>query len=224
MINMDTALLIARLLLALVFFVAGLAKLADRKGSSQALIDFGVPAALASPLSTLLPLAELAVAIVLIPTDTAWWGALGALARNGLLAVLSGLVVWLGWEGDAGQSALSWLWALSGAQLVALLGGLVLVGLVGGQWWCMAHLLRQNGRLLVRLEALEAMLGTGGEAPSQNGAQRAAGLPVGTQAPSFSLPGLHGETITLEALRAPSKPVMLLFTDPDCGPCTALLP
>jgi peroxiredoxin/uncharacterized membrane protein YphA (DoxX/SURF4 family) len=262
MINMDTALLIARLLLALVFVVAGLAKLADRKGSSQALIDFGVPAALASPLSTLLPLAELAVAIVLIPTDTAWWGALGALAllllfvagisvnlargkqpechcfgqlhsapagwstlaRNGLLAVLSGLVVWLGWEGDAGQSALSWLWALSGAQLVALLGGLVLVGLVGGQWWCMAHLLRQNGRLLVRLEALEAMLGTGGEAPSQNGAQRAAGLPVGTQAPSFSLPGLHGETITLEALRAPSKPVMLLFTDPNCGPCTALLP
>jgi methylamine dehydrogenase accessory protein MauD len=60
--------------------------------------------------------------------------------------------------------------------------------------------------------------------PSQNGAQRAAGLPVGTPAPSFSLPGLHGETLTLEALRAAGKPVVLLFTDPNCGPCTALLP
>jgi peroxiredoxin len=210
----------------------------------------------------LLPLAELAVAIALIPTDTAWWGALGALAllllfaagisaslargkkpdchcfgqlhsapagwstlaRNGLLAVLSGLVVWQGWEGDAGPSAISWLWALSDAQLVALLGGLVLVGLVGSQWWFMAHLLGQNGRLLVRLEALEAMLGTDSEVPSQNGTQRAVGLPVGAPAPTFGLSGLHGETITLEALRAAGKPVVLLFTDPNCGPCTALLP
>jgi methylamine dehydrogenase accessory protein MauD len=113
---------------------------------------------------------------------------------------------------------------MSGAQLVTLLGGLVLVGLLIGQWWFMTHLLRQNGRLLVRLEALEAKLGTACEVPSQNGAQRAAGLPVGTPAPSFSLPGLHGETITLEALRAAGKPVVLLFTDPNCGPCTALLP
>ena len=41
--------------------------------------------------------------------------------------------------------------------------------------------------------------------------------------PAFSLSGLHGETMTLEALRAQSKP-RSLFTDPGCGPCTALLP
>ncbi len=56
---MDVVLLIARLLLALVFIVAGVAKLTDRTGSRQALIDFGVPSALASPLGVLLPLAEL---------------------------------------------------------------------------------------------------------------------------------------------------------------------
>ena len=50
------------------------------------------------------------------------------------------------------------------------------------------------------------------------------GLPVGTQAPAFSLSGLHGETMTLDALRAKNKPLLLLFTDPGCGPCTALLP
>src|SRR5215213_8731137 len=76
---MDVVLLIARLLLASVFVIAGAAKLADRSGSRQALIDFGVPTTLARPLGILLPLAELAVAAALIPTSTAWWGAAGAL-------------------------------------------------------------------------------------------------------------------------------------------------
>jgi hypothetical protein len=52
--------------------VAGAAKLSDRAGSRQGLIDFGVPAALAAPFAILLPLAELAVAISLIPRATAW--------------------------------------------------------------------------------------------------------------------------------------------------------
>ena len=71
---MDTALLLSRLLLALVFAVAGAAKLIDRPGSRQAIVAFGVPAAFAPALGILLPLAELAVAATLIPTATAWWG------------------------------------------------------------------------------------------------------------------------------------------------------
>src|SRR5262245_46752200 len=51
---METPLLLARLLLSLVFGVSGLAKLADRVGSRQALLDFGVPVALALPLGSLL--------------------------------------------------------------------------------------------------------------------------------------------------------------------------
>jgi len=77
---MSLVLLLARLLLAAVFLVAGLAKLADLAGSRQALRDFGVPAKLSTPFGVLLPLAELAVAVGLIPTVSAWWGALGALA------------------------------------------------------------------------------------------------------------------------------------------------
>ncbi len=263
---MDTALLVARLLLALVFVVAGVAKLADRSGSRQAIIDFGVPATLAAPLGILLPLAELVVAGALIPTLTAWWGAVGALgllllfvvgiganlargrkpechcfgqlhsapagwrtlARNGALAAVAGFVVWHGYDG-AGPSTVSWLGALSTAQLVGLIAGMVLLGLLAAQWWFLAHLLRQNGRLLVRIEALEEAIaaGAGGGATaglSQNGTQPAPGLPVGSTAPTFSLSGLYGETLTLEALRATGKPVMLLFTDPNCGPCTAMLP
>ena len=64
----EITLLIARLLLALVFLVASVAKLADRVGSRQALMDLGVPAPIATPLKMLLPLAELAVAATLIPS------------------------------------------------------------------------------------------------------------------------------------------------------------
>jgi len=40
----------------------------------------------------------------------------------------------------------------------------------------------------------------------------------------FSLSGLHGETLTLDFLRAPGKPVVLVFADPGCSPCNALMP
>jgi uncharacterized membrane protein YphA (DoxX/SURF4 family) len=69
---MHVALLVARVLLVLVFIVAGVTKLADRVGSKQTLVDFGVPASLAAPLGVLLPLAELAAAVALIPASTAW--------------------------------------------------------------------------------------------------------------------------------------------------------
>ena len=61
-LNLNTALLIARVLLALVFSVAGAAKLADRSGSRQAIIGFGLPSSIAGSLGLLLPLAELATA------------------------------------------------------------------------------------------------------------------------------------------------------------------
>jgi thiol-disulfide isomerase/thioredoxin/uncharacterized membrane protein YphA (DoxX/SURF4 family) len=262
---MDAALLIARLVLAAVFTIAGVAKLADLKGSRQAIIDFGVPSAIAAPLGLLLPLAELTVAATLLPASTAWWGALGALAllsvfvvgitynlargrkpechcfgqlhsapagwktlaRNGVLAAIAGFVLWAGYEG-AGPSALSWVGALSTAQQLALLAGVLVLFLLAGQWWFLVHLLRQNGRLLVRLEAVEATLAEGGSvvAPSVNGTpvDQAEGLPVGSVAPEFGLSGLHGETLTLEALRSSGKPMMALFTDPGCGPCNAMLP
>ena len=77
---MGFVLFLARVLLAVVFAVAGLAKLADLAGSRQALRNFGVPALLVAPLGVLLPLAELAVAVALLPTLTAWGAAIGALA------------------------------------------------------------------------------------------------------------------------------------------------
>src|SRR5262249_24571331 len=36
--------------------------------------------------------------------------------------------------------------------------------------------------------------------------------------------GLRGETLTLEALLAHDKPLLLIFSNPGCGPCQSLLP
>ncbi len=261
---MDLALLVARLLLAAVFVVSGLAKLADRAGSRRAVTDFGLPARLANPIGTFLPLAELAVAVALLPLATAWWGGLGALllllafsagiavnlargrtpnchcfgqlhsepigwptlARNAVLAAIAGFVVGTGFD-DAGYSTVGWLDDLSTGETAAIVAGVVALGLLAAEGWLLVHLLGQNGRLLVRLDVLETALAERGVAPSPVDAAPTgspAGLPVGVPAPAFTLSGLHGETLTLDALRAAGKPVLLIFTDPGCGPCNALLP
>lgn len=260
---MGIVLLLARLLLVLVFVVAGVTKLADRESTRRAIADFGVPAALAAPLGILLPLAELAVAVALVPASTALLGAAGALGllllfivgisfnlargntpdcrcfgqlrsapvgwktllRNAGLAVLAGFVIWQGWGGDAGPGAAGWAGSLSTAWVLGIVAGIL--GLLVAQWWFLFHLMRQNGRLLVRLEALEEAVASGGSSlASPNGSVTGPGegLPVGAPAPGFELPELGGGTLSLASLRASGKPVLLLFTDPECGPCATLLP
>jgi thiol-disulfide isomerase/thioredoxin len=252
------ALLIVRLGLAGVFALASATKLADLAGSRAAVEGFGVPERLAAPLGTLLPLVELAVAVALLPSKTARYGAIGAatllalfaaaiarsisrgeapdchcfgqlhsepagwrtLARNVVLGGLAVFVIVAGWS-NAGTSATAWIGRLNNAGAVAFGGGLALAGLAALTIFGFLALLRQNGRLLLRIDELEERLDATGAprpAPPHNG------LPLGAQAPDFSLSGLYGESVTLEALTSADSPVLLLFTDPNCGPCNALLP
>jgi peroxiredoxin len=48
------------------------------------------------------------------------------------------------------------------------------------------------------------------------------GLPPGTRAPAFRLPLLHGGELSLADY--PARRVLLVFSDPNCGPCDQLLP
>lgn len=86
---MAVGLLLARLVLAAVLAVAGVAKLLDRPGTRKAVVDFGAPAGLAVPLAAALPAAELATAGLLLPAATAWYGAHAALA---LFTVFTGAI------------------------------------------------------------------------------------------------------------------------------------
>ena len=265
---METALFVIRLVLAAVFLVAGMAKLADLAGSRQALRDFGVPASLSSPFGVLLPLAELAVAGALLPS--AWWGAAGAfvllllfvagisynlahgrtpdchcfgqlhsapagwptLIRNLVLSALAGVVVWFG-RGNAGPSALSWIGALTVAQRAELLGFLILLALLTGMGWLLFHILRQQGRLLLRIEAVESRLVEAGFAPmaaaaSQRNGHGASvvlrpptGLKIGDPAPEFSLSDLSGNLVHLSDFQG--RQTLVLFWRPSCSFCQRML-
>ncbi len=67
---------LARLSLAAVFLVAGTAKLMDRAGFRQTLIDFGVPPRLAPMLTVTVPITEFVIFVAVLPTATALWGGL----------------------------------------------------------------------------------------------------------------------------------------------------
>ncbi len=77
---MEILLWIARVILVIVFGVAGVAKLMDREGTRRAVTGFGLPDALVTPSVWLLPVGEILVALALLPLATAWIGGLGALA------------------------------------------------------------------------------------------------------------------------------------------------
>ncbi len=87
---MGSALLLGRLLLATVFLVAGVAKLADLSSTRQAVLAFGVPGRIAPTVAVVLPAVEIAVGAALVPLASAPFGALGAAA---LLAFFIGAVV-----------------------------------------------------------------------------------------------------------------------------------
>jgi peroxiredoxin len=94
---------------------------------------------------------------------------------------------------------------------------LCFVALAAGSWlgW---QLLRQNGRMLLRLDELEKRLNE----LEFGGADEPAGLPLDSIAPEFELPNLAGEHKTLAQHRG--QTVLLIFFNPACGFCRELLP
>lgn len=121
--------------------------------------------------------------------------------------------------------------------------------LVAAGCWLAWQLARQHGRILLRLEALEKQLsrptlegvvapvpaglpggklvpefrtGNKGNRPLEDSRLNRSGLPPGTPAPSFRLPGLDGGELALEEYRG--RPALLVFSDARCGPCDQLAP
>jgi peroxiredoxin len=103
--------------------------------------------------------------------------------------------------------------------MTAIVFGMVLPWLlIALGTWLGFQLLRQNGRLLLRLEAIERRLAARAEAKRGE----AGGLPVGTRAPDFELADLTGVRHQLSEFR--DKNVLLIFFNPRCGFCTRMAP
>jgi peroxiredoxin len=105
----------------------------------------------------------------------------------------------------------------------------------------MGYLIDEQGRvasemavgapaLLALADGSTAAAATNGNGHAALGGQRTlaeskiqrGGLEAGTPAPSFTLPRLDGGDLSLEEYRG--RPVLLVFSDPHCGPCDALAP
>jgi peroxiredoxin len=224
---------IGRLVLAVVLATAGIGKLIDRSGSRRSLAEFRVPARLVAPLAVLLPLAELAIAVALVPAGSARPAAAAGAVLLAVFVVAMAIAMVSGrrpdchcfgalYSGRAGWGALARNVALLGVagvvlsrpaadpeavQLAAVGGG----ALLAGNALLSFRLLRRHGAALRRIDQLES------------GAGRPTTLAAGAPAPAFSLPLAGGGELSLGHLLAPGRAVLLLFVDPRCGPCRALL-
>lgn len=156
------------------------------------------------------------------------------LARNLFLLVLAVFVVTAS-RSRHELSAVTWMGALSPDAVIFTTVGCGLTLFLLFQSWVLFHLLRQNGRLANRVSQLEAGLPSSTDniqtssptSPShapQRAKARPRGLALDSIAPSFTLPTIDGRSVGLEALRRRGRPVILIFSDPLCGPCKALAP
>jgi thiol-disulfide isomerase/thioredoxin/uncharacterized membrane protein YphA (DoxX/SURF4 family) len=257
---MELLILFGRILLALVFLVAGTAKLAKLAQTRESLVEFGVPSGFSGLLASLLIVAELSVAVLLLPVATAWYGSIGALAllsifcvaiavnlaqhkkpncncfgqlhstpiggttlaRNIVLGVIASIVIYGGRDSHP-LSAIVWVRSLAPSISLSLAISSIDFVLLVAVALFLVQILQQQGRVLLRLEALEQGAGSR-TLQEERPEEPKIGLPIGETAPSFELSNLEGSRTSLHDLLKREKPMMLLFSHPDCGPCQSLLP
>ncbi|MCV7425212.1 MauE/DoxX family redox-associated membrane protein [Mycobacterium montefiorense] len=201
--------LAARLLLAGVFAVAALAKLADRSGARRAVTAFGVPRAAAPIVATAMIATEFGIAALL---TTAPWNRAGAVAA---LVVLAGFeaVVLVNLArgrrpechcfGRLSSGPLGWPTLARNACLAALAAFVAFDAHFG--WPLTAF-----GIVMLAL-----WLGPASRRRWRARAGAAAGL---------ALPDQAGDIWTLDKLLERRRPLVLIFSQPGCGACDLLLP
>jgi peroxiredoxin/uncharacterized membrane protein YphA (DoxX/SURF4 family) len=234
---MNDALVIARLGLSVVFVVAGVAKLADRPGTRQALANFDVPAGLIDPFVLLLPLAELAAATALVFPTTARWGAAGSLVLLALFVVGLTRVLRRGEAPDChcfGQlhsKPANWTTVARNLALalpaayVALAGpGPSLTSWVAGTDASDLWLIATASLATVATTASLLLWRENRRLRSSDGPAATSPRQIGALAPRFSLPSTAGPAVSLRDLLADDRACVLTFVSPGCGPCAALLP
>jgi peroxiredoxin len=145
------------------------------------------------------------------------------LVRNVTLALVAGFVI-ATQRGGSSPSYIEWISELSSAELLVLSAGVIAFAVIGVGAWFMTQLLRQHGRMLLRLDTLEEELAARGIIADPARAGSPDGLAPGVDAPAFELPDLRGGSVTLNDLLLPGLPVMLVFGHPGCTPCVEMIP
>ena len=98
----------------------------------------------------------------------------------------------------------------------------LLIALLTAQGALLIFVLRQQGRMMLRIDFLEEHTGAAAAVGQAQSFIASEGLPVGSVAPSFSLPNAQGENISLSDLKQEGRQLILVFSDPACGPCSKM--
>jgi peroxiredoxin len=243
------ALLLARSLLAVVFMIAAVGKLCSREGFRETLSDFGLPHRLTGLGAAGLPLAELAVAALLLSPGSARVGALAALGLLVLFCAAIARALVRGEHPDCNCFGQVHSAPVRGVLLARNAGFAAVAGLVAaaGPGRGVGSVVNgidvtPVGAVLALVSLAFLLLGfSGWQLFRQNGrllervraleesanaldGHSLSGLPVGQPAPDFELDDLHGGRRSLADLLAPGLPVALVFSDPDCDACADLAP
>jgi uncharacterized membrane protein YphA (DoxX/SURF4 family)/peroxiredoxin len=228
---MHFIIILLRLALSVVFGTAAVTKLLDQRGTRDAVTNFGSPASLAPTISILLPIAEIGVCIGLLIGQTTRAGALAALLVLTLFIIAIAVNLARGRTHDChcfGQLYSRPLgWPTLVRNLIFGLGAAFL-------WWqadsqspdilkALATLSRTEWLLLFAgsIVAAGALVYALKRRPQERPAAPE-GLPLDTPAPSFELAAYDGGTTSLARLLDYNRPLLLVFTNPTCGPCVAL--
>lgn len=232
---MTLLIVLVRIALTVVFGLAGVTKLIDQRGTREAVKNFGAPKWLAPALSIVLPFTELAIALGLLFVSTTPASSLAAiivltvfviaisvnlargrthdchcfgqiysrplgwptLVRNLVFAAGAVFVFWQA-KAQGTPSILTTLFELSFAGWLGL--AIVLAGVTAAAFYV--------ARRQKKAAASPAVVQQG--------------LPINSEAPAFEVAAYRGGTISLVELLSDKKPVLLIFTNPKCGPCVAL--
>ena len=230
---MHLIIVLLRIVLSAVFGTAGVTKLLDQRGTREAVVNFGSPQGLSPALAVLLPITELAIAVGLWFANTTRISAVAALVVLAIFIVAIGVNLARGRTHDChcfGQlysRPLGWptlirnfifaavaifIWT----QSAVLIPGVSASGPLMNAPWVLAILV-----LLITGAAVAFGRRQQAQAVTE-AAEGPKGLPLGTTAPDFELSAYEGGTTSLQQLLAPGKPLLLVFTNPNCGPCVLL--
>lgn len=153
-------------------------------------------------------------------TQISWW----TVARTLGLLILSMYVVSRGLQGvGAIPPALKEALTTNLTVGVAIdVGIFILLSIVA---WLLVEVLRQQGRILLRLRNIE-----GGAAAPINppltaipASPSGSLLPIGSKLPDIVLHDLQGNHVSLYSLIPTNKSMMILFVHPGCGACSTVL-
>jgi thiol-disulfide isomerase/thioredoxin/uncharacterized membrane protein YphA (DoxX/SURF4 family) len=231
---MSLIIVLIRIVLSVVFSLAGITKLMDQAGTREAVRNFGAPAGAAPAIALILPFVELAIALgLLFSQGAAISSAAGFLLLGVFIVAISVNLARgqthdchcfgqlysrpLGWPTlvrniifAVGSAFVFWRTTIAASpNIVATLGALSTVG-----WSLLAAAVALLLVTFIYLQYRHRKAEAARVGPE--------GLPIDTIAPHFELPAYHGGTKSLTQLLAHGKPLLLLFTNPYCGPCVVL--